>query len=80
LGLDKPVKAVFHNDWEECAEKNDDGQYEIKIGGFGARRTQVRHELYHLFRHVDRGWKGNLHYLLIDEPQAIAYEVFRLKL
>ncbi len=87
LGLDKVVKAKFHKIWKEGARKKNDGTYEINIGGFGARRTQVRHELYYIYRgHCDsrKRIKSNtlnrLDYFLRREPQAIAYEVFGLKL
>lgn len=87
LGMTRGVTSKFHEEWEECARKLDDGTYEIHLGGFGARRTQVRHELYHIHReHLEHkamssnGLIKALNYWLRQEPQAIAYEVFGLKL
>jgi len=87
LGMTRQVTPKFHENHEESARKLDDGTYEINIGGFGARRTQVRHELYHVHRghcddrrRIENGLINNLDYLFRREPQAIAYEVLKLKL
>jgi hypothetical protein len=87
LGMTRSVIPKFHEDSIALSTLLDNDTYEIHLGGFGARRTQVRHELYHIHRkHHEQPWtnskglKRSLNYLLKQEPQAIAYEVFRLKL
>ena len=87
LGMTRDITPKFHEDWEERVTKLDDGTYEVHLGGFGARRTSVRHELYHIHKeHHEHPWRNSnslirtLNYLLREEPQAIAYEVFGLKL
>jgi len=87
LGMTITVISKFHEDWEARATKLDNGTYEVHLGGFSARRSSVRHELYHIHKeHHEHPWRNSnglirtLNYLLREEPQAIAYEVFRLKL
>ncbi len=87
LGMTKCVTPRFYDHWEAGAAKLGDGTYEIHIGGFGARRSSVRHELYHVHKgHFDfcryqpSALLQNLDYLFRQEPQAIVYEAFRLKL
>lgn len=90
LGMTKRILARFHNTWrEDTAKYSMEGRlldYMINIGGFGARRTMVRHELYHIHKgHFEHPLRRRgpvlreLHYLFIAEPQAIAYQ-FKLKL
>lgn len=50
----------------------DDGT--IKIGGFEAKRTFVRHELYHKSMHKDCDFKDKFDYFFRMEPQAILYQ------
>jgi len=87
LGMNKPFNAKFHSSFAGSAPKLEDGTYEINIGGFAARRSLVRHELYHIHRgHSDalkdrqNDFINTLDFLFRCEPQAIAYQVFRLKL
>ena len=82
LGIDKPIKSTFFKNKFRLprARKGENDGYEIEIGGFFSDRSTVRHELYHLFRHVENGRKGKLYYHLVEEPQAVAYEAFGLKL
>ncbi len=86
LGIEEPVTPKFHNSWEENSKKLIDGTYVINIGGYSARRCTVRHELYHIHRgHLDFMARHEsrllrrLDYFFRQEPQAIAYEVFRLR-
>jgi len=69
------------------ARKLNDETYEINVGGICARRSSIRHELYHIYRgHLEPHWSdfnsllSALTYSLIEEPQAIAYEIFGLKI
>lgn len=89
LGLDKPVEAYLEKSNEDDSRRFSDGTYEIRIGSgrSGATRSAVRHELYHIHKgHFDdplhkRGrLTRKLNYLLRQEPQAIAYGLFKLKL
>ena len=88
LGMSKSFKVNFHNSQlkEGHASKLDDGTYEINIGHFGSRRSIVRHELYHIHRGHSDDWKKRtnliniLYYYFRWEPQAVVYEVFRIKL
>jgi hypothetical protein len=87
LRMTERFKARFHNSWEENARILEGGTYEINLGGFGARRSMVRHELYHIHKNhllynkrQTNGLLKKLNYLFRQEPQAIAYEVFRLRI
>jgi len=87
LSMTKSITPKFHDFWIEASIKLDGGNYEIDIGGFGARRSTVRHELYHIHGgHLEHPWKKSngflraLNYIFREEPQAIVYGVFRLKL
>lgn len=51
---------------------------EIKEG-WGARRHTVRHELYHLLKHLPRK-RGLLKYLFYEEPTATIYAITGIKL
>ena len=80
------VKAVLHAQFEGLARKNNvDGSLEIHVGGFGARKSVVRHELYHLYKHSGRKRPKNpvlreLESMFREEPQAMLYEIFGIKL
>ncbi|MBS3086589.1 hypothetical protein J4422_02710 [Candidatus Pacearchaeota archaeon] len=86
LGITKPIKANFQTSYAGGAKKIGEGNYEINIGGFAARRSMVRHELYHIRKgHCEKireeiGINDLFNYLLKYEPQAIAYQVFGIKL
>ena len=63
-----------------------DGVYRIKIGGFMAKRSILRHELYHVFDgHCDDFIGASKTFIrlksfFVHEPQATAYQVFGIKL
>jgi len=85
LGMDKPVRANFHGFDRADAKKTAKGSYVVNVGGSFATRGGVRHELYHIHKgHVEDNGKSDLvdkiDYYFRQEPQAIAYEVFRIKI
>ena len=87
LGMTRQVTSKFHNTYEAVARKLEDETYKIDIGGSGANRGDVRHELYHVHRghcddrkKIENDFLNELDYLFRREPQAVAYQVFRLKL
>lgn len=92
LNLKVPIQALLTNETYALCRKGDWG-YEVEVGGSFSRRSVVRHELYHIFKNVQRGdpeppkkdrfWgklSETLKYTFRDEPQAIAYQAFGLKL
>ena len=86
LKLDVPIVPVLKNYHIEEVLVDDDG-FDLKLGGFGAYRSVVRHELYHIYKqHHEHPWRqGNnfqftLNYLFREEPQAVAYQVFGIRL
>ncbi|HLC73449.1 MAG TPA: hypothetical protein VJH20_02320 [Candidatus Nanoarchaeia archaeon] len=57
-----------------------DGRYFIELGGRARDRDTVRHELYHIYkRHVDKEFDP-IRYFMLQEPQAIFYEYFNIKI
>jgi len=87
LGLKKTFKSNLHENFRGSTRKLDDGTYEINIGGYAARRSVVRHELYHVhkghpdfMRSQENRFLRVLDYYFRQEPQAILYEIFRLRL
>jgi hypothetical protein len=87
LGIEEPITAILLQRPEGVARLLDFQNHQIEIGGYEARRGTVRHELYHVYRGHTRYRRRKINGLLysIDywfrmEPQAIAYEVFRLKI
>jgi len=83
LGL-KNVNAQLYQETIGCVNyAKGNFPHKIHLGGFYATRSMVRHELYHAFRHSDN-IPSNLYLYIFDyafrrEPQAIIYEVFKLK-
>ena len=75
--------------WDDYAGhvefSSNDGPHKISAGGLAANRNTIRHELYHIKK---QHWKNRpknfllnkLDYFFRREPQAIAYELFGLKL
>ena len=89
LGVDKPLKSEFGDFPLAFAAKQRDGTYHLHVGRSTASRSLVKHELYHIhkghkgisFSKDSRNTLGRiLKYLFIEEPQAIAYGTFGLKL
>ena len=58
--------------------KHNDGKIELNLGGYGLTKAMVRHELYHIKYHLSNS--GNITSLLYEEPAAIIYSYFNLKL
>ena len=83
LGLGNiKISACLEDRLESEARELSDNSYEITIGGFYATISSVRHELSHVKRlaaGLDNN-EGLLSYLLKEEPRAILYEIFRVKL
>ena len=81
LGVDKSIVSTLHDELEACSGKReDDSLYVLHVGGFLAKRNVVRHELYHIYK-GDCDKKYNLlRYLFIEEPRAILYDTFGIKL
>ena len=48
--------------------------------GFGGRRNTVRHELYHIAKHVDATRRGVVKYFFYEEPTAILYALLGIQL
>ncbi|MCH7568849.1 MAG: hypothetical protein IIA87_05505 [Nanoarchaeota archaeon] len=80
LGMDRPVKGILYLGHGGIAVKNEDGTYQIEIGVESARRSDVRHELYHVHREDFDRPLSNFRYWFVAEPRAIAYQAFGLKL
>ena len=87
LEIYRSIKAVFHDKLEGYCGKNEDGIYEIHVGGHLARMGTVRHELYHIFKeHPDQRSRtksklvGELNFVFRQEPQALAYTLLGLRL
>ena len=84
LGIDKSIISTLHDKLEWCSGKRYDGSYGLHIGGFLAKRSVVRHELYHIFKgDCDEDHNGDyngLRYQFIKEPRAILYETFGIRL
>lgn len=87
LEISSPIKAVLHSSNAGKSIKKDDDSYEVHVGGFLARRCIVKHELYHIFKnHHDSRFQNlpfllrSINYSYIQEPQAVAYQVFGWKL
>lgn len=88
LGI-KKVRGIFVNNSIGSAKKIDEQakeeyEYELQIGGGLAKRSVVRHELYHIYRghceiNVKNNFAGLLEYL-VRETQASAYGCFGLKI
>jgi len=83
LRLNKKAIGIYLPKFEaEC--KKIGNHYIVKLGGKMANRGCVKHELYHIFRgHLENQSTKkveNLKYFFKQEPQAIAYDVFGLKL
>ncbi len=54
LNINRTIKPTFFENkfmLPRC-RKNKMGNYEIDIGNFGANRSSVRHELYHIHREI----------------------------
>lgn len=93
LGLKKRVKAFLHDGLKASSDKirwySEDGDfsyYKIDVGGFQAKRSTVKHELYHIHKgHFERRENirskilQELAYLFKYEPQATLYELFGIK-
>ncbi len=87
LGLTKKVIGKFYNEFRDSAGKINHHFYRIDVGGSLASKSSVRHELYHIYRgHCEPEFQiknkilDSLNYYLKEEPQVIAYELFRIKL
>jgi hypothetical protein len=81
LGIKRSIRANFHESDRMDAIQYSDGTCEINIGGCTSTRSSVRHELYHIYRgHLDGSKFMDKDYFLRREPQAIIYEVFRIKI
>ena len=68
------------------SEKLKNGHYRIKMGGFVAKDSTLRHELYHIFDgHIDDAASTpskvlrSLKYFFVHEPQAVAYQAFGIR-
>jgi hypothetical protein len=84
LGIDAPIKSTLHGELEGVCRKNYDG-YELHVGGWFARRSVVKHELYHICKgDCDTGyinkWAGRISFNFVEEPRADLYGIFGIKL
>lgn len=56
----------------------------VKVGGMCANVSNVRHELYHLYRDnwnpFQTGFAETIRFYLIEEPRACLYQSLRLRL
>ena len=80
IRIDAHIKEELEGELRKIGENH----YRISIGGFCRNPSLVRHELYHLRRHLkgldNEGFENKLKYWFNEEPRAVLYEAFRLKL
>jgi len=86
----KNVIGIFNkNNPEISAREYTKNICGIRIGGNYATRCDVKHELYHIYKHRPFQEKTNkkkeqilnwMKYWFLEEPQAMVYEVFEIKL
>lgn len=84
LGL-HGVKGIFSDENIGCAYLDTQGTPTIEVGGIGANASNVRHELYHIFRGDCNPTQANsfisgIKYLVIKEPRASLYQSTGIKL
>ena len=89
LGLNnKNISARFGLAEGHVGEANKLGNknYEIVLDSFGQDKSCLKHELYHIYRGDCEGAKYNknlksfIKYLFLEEPRAVLYESFGIKL
>lgn len=80
LGLNPDnIETVYGAECSSAA-RIDDGFVLAVSTGFGATRSTVRHELYHIYRDLRKGSHHNrIRYLFIEEPRATLYEFTGIK-
>ncbi len=80
LGLDPSKIDATYNGKTDGARKNR-GRYDLHlIGDWLSTRAAVRHELYHILKDCDKGKPTLISYLFLEEPRALMYGSFKLKL
>jgi hypothetical protein len=80
LGIVEPVDIRYSLEDDARSRRNSEtGILELYLGGFFARKAGVRHEVYHLLKHVDKPL-SSLGQFYLEEFQALAYETLRLRL
>ena len=76
---------IVHNRESTQAVREDDGSFYVQFNPFSFRnaerfRKTARHELYHIYRNGNRERTSLMKYLFIDEPTAMIYARWGLKL
>lgn len=84
LGINKRIGNIGFIDFPAAMSvKFDDENYGLYFGTNARTRKDVRHELYHIHKHLDQRGKNSflkiVKYLLIEEPQAVLYGTFGIK-
>jgi hypothetical protein len=82
LGLDaSKIDSKYNHLGESYADKKGERYLVVLDSGLNCTRGSVKHELCHIAnKDCDRKKEKGLHYYLVREPRATAYEVFGLKL
>ncbi|MAH32816.1 hypothetical protein CL615_00310 [archaeon] len=83
LGL-KGVKGILCDEYLGGGAYHENGNPIVELGGIGANRSTLRHELYHHFtgdsKHsMKNKWLKEARYMLIVEPRAWLYQSTGIK-
>jgi hypothetical protein len=80
LNLDTSKIEARYNAKHTAASKEGE-EYILGMTGVNATRKNVKHELYHILKDLDKEDKHDfMHYFFIQEPRASIYGTFGLKL
>ena len=75
----KGVKGILQETTKSfCCMKNETPI--IVVGGLGATRGAVKHELYHIFKGDLNKKYSEVRYWLLEEPRACLYDSFGIKI
>lgn len=82
LGIEnKTIKGSINDEHFSFCVKYQNGSYEIILGSNGKTKANVKHELYHIYRgDLEKNGFNLLKYFFKEEPRAVLYQIFGIKL
>ena len=87
LGITIPITATLLSEFNNGGVRKAGDGYEILVGGFAAKRSVIKHEMYHIHKkdmennpNLDGHWLSELREVFIEQPRANLYDVFGIKL